>query len=128
MIWWCHNHRVHHKYSDTDADPHNVQRGLFYSHIGWLLCRLHPSAKQKKREMDMSDLKNDPLLAFQEKFYIFLTPILSFYAPTAVPVYMWAEGWNNAYHVNVLRYIVCLHITFLVNSFAHYLGNKPYDR
>ena len=23
---WCRDHRVHHKYSDTDADPHNSNR------------------------------------------------------------------------------------------------------
>ena len=37
IIDWCRLHRAHHKYSDTDKDPHNINRGFFYSHIGWLL-------------------------------------------------------------------------------------------
>ncbi|GLH16446.1 Acyl-CoA Delta(11) desaturase [Gryllus bimaculatus] len=39
---WVRDHRVHHKYSETDADPHNASRGFFFSHVGWLLVRKHP--------------------------------------------------------------------------------------
>ena len=28
---WCRDHRVHHKYSETDADPHNTNRGFFFA-------------------------------------------------------------------------------------------------
>ncbi|GBP32244.1 hypothetical protein EVAR_27668_1 [Eumeta japonica] len=44
---WVRDHRLHHKYSDTDADPHNASRGFFYSHVGWLLVRKHPLVKEK---------------------------------------------------------------------------------
>uniref|UniRef100_V5IDH4 Putative fatty acid desaturase n=1 Tax=Ixodes ricinus TaxID=34613 RepID=V5IDH4_IXORI len=27
---WVRDHRVHHKYSETDADPHNVNRGVLF--------------------------------------------------------------------------------------------------
>ena len=27
---WSRDHRVHHKFSDTDADPHNCKRGFFF--------------------------------------------------------------------------------------------------
>ena len=36
---WVRDHRVHHKYSDTDADPHNINNGFFFSHIGWLMTK-----------------------------------------------------------------------------------------
>lgn len=26
---WARDHRVHHKFTDTDADPHNSRRGEF---------------------------------------------------------------------------------------------------
>ncbi|CAG2122417.1 unnamed protein product, partial [Medioppia subpectinata] len=39
---WSRDHRLHHKHSDTDADPHNSRRGFFFSHVGWLLCKKHP--------------------------------------------------------------------------------------
>lgn len=28
---WCRDHRLHHKFSDTDGDPHNTRRGYFFS-------------------------------------------------------------------------------------------------
>lgn len=37
---WARDHRVHHKYSETDADPHNATRGFFFSHMGWLLVTI----------------------------------------------------------------------------------------
>lgn len=44
---WSRDHRVHHKYSETDADPHNATRGFFFSHVGWLLCKKHPHVSNK---------------------------------------------------------------------------------
>ncbi|KOB74485.1 Fatty-acyl-CoA desaturase [Operophtera brumata] len=32
-ISWIRDHILHHKYTDTDADPHNSTRGFFFSHI-----------------------------------------------------------------------------------------------
>lgn len=39
---WSRDHRVHHKHSETDADPHNANRGFFFAHVGWLMVRKHP--------------------------------------------------------------------------------------
>lgn len=64
---WARDHRVHHKYSETDADPHNATRGFFFSHIGWLLCKKHPEVKAKGKGVDLSDLRADPVLMFQKK-------------------------------------------------------------
>lgn len=39
---WARDHRVHHKYTETNADPVNSKRGFFFSHVGWLCCKKHP--------------------------------------------------------------------------------------
>ncbi|XP_029348571.1 stearoyl-CoA desaturase 5-like [Acyrthosiphon pisum] len=65
---WARDHRLHHKYTDTNADPHNSNRGMFFSHVGWLLCRKHPDVIEKGRTIDTSDLLADPIVAFQKKF------------------------------------------------------------
>ena len=67
IIEWSRDHRVHHKYSETDADPHNAKRGFFFAHCGWLMVRKHPDVKEKGRKVDISDLLNDPVCAFQRK-------------------------------------------------------------
>ena len=59
--------RVHHKFTDTNADPHNASRGFFFSHIGWLCCKKHNDVKKFGAKVNMSDLESDPLLAFQHK-------------------------------------------------------------
>lgn len=128
MLSWVKNHRVHHKYSDTDADPHNASRGFFYSHIGWLMCRSHPEVRKKKSLFDFSDVENDPVLAFQRRNYFKLMLLTSFVFPVVVPVYFWNETWHNAFFVNLVRYVTCLHCVWLVNSAAHLYGKKPYDK
>ncbi|CAK9795429.1 Acyl-CoA Delta-9 desaturase [Anthophora quadrimaculata] len=129
VIDWARDHRLHHKYSETDADPHNAKRGFFFAHVGWLLCKKHPDIKEKGKGIDLSDLSNNPVLAFQKKYYKFLMPLFCFILPTVIPVYGWNESWRNAYFVpTVLRYVFTLNATWLVNSAAHLFGNKPYDR
>ena len=67
MIEWVRDHRVHHKFTDTNADPHNSSRGFFFSHIGWLMCKKHPDVKKFGAKIDMSDVENDPVLQFQRR-------------------------------------------------------------
>ncbi|EEB11648.1 fatty acid desaturase, putative [Pediculus humanus corporis] len=129
-IWeWARDHRVHHKFSETDADPHNAKNGFFFSHVGWLLVKKHPDVRRKGKVIDMSDLDQDPVVAFQKKYYLILMPIGCFLIPTFVPVYFWGETWSNAWFVATLfRYCFTLNATWLVNSAAHFFGSKPYDK
>lgn len=64
---WVRDHRVHHKYSETDADPHNANRGFFFAHVGWLMQKKHPEVIRRGKTIDMSDITNDPLLRFHTK-------------------------------------------------------------
>ncbi|XP_025199049.1 acyl-CoA Delta(11) desaturase-like [Melanaphis sacchari] len=126
---WARDHRMHHKYSETNADPHNAKRGFFFSHVGWLLCRKHPEIKEKGRGIDMSDLERDPVVVFQMTYYLLLMPVLCFLVPTCVPVFMWGETWSNAWFVaTMFRYTFTLNMTWLVNSAAHMWGDRPYDK
>lgn len=58
---------MHHKFSETTADPHDATRGFFFSHVGWLLCRKHPDVISKGKTIDLSDLMADPVVRFQRK-------------------------------------------------------------
>ncbi|XP_063362796.1 acyl-CoA Delta(11) desaturase-like [Cydia amplana] len=126
-VQWIRDHRLHHKYSDTDADPHNAKRGFFFSHIGWLMVKKHPDVLSKGKSIDMSDIYSNPVLMFQKKYALPIFGILCFGLPTLIPMYFWEESLNNAWHLTILRYTLCLNITFLVNSAAHFYGQKPYD-
>ena len=96
---------------------------------GWLLVRKHPEVIRKGRTVDLSDLLADPIVMFQRRFYIPLVLLIWAYLPAATAVYGWGESWSNALcGVVVFRYVISLHITWLVNSWAHSIGNRPYDR
>jgi len=64
---WTVDHRLHHKYSETNADPHNAKRGFFFSHVGWLLCPEHSMVQEKMKSLDLKDLEEDPIVMFQHK-------------------------------------------------------------
>ncbi|XP_033329806.1 acyl-CoA Delta-9 desaturase [Megalopta genalis] len=125
---WARDHRVHHKFTDTDADPHNAQRGFFFSHIGWLMLRKHPDVIKKGATIDMSDLEQDPVVVWQRRLYIILMPLFSFIIPTWIPIYFWKEAPLTAWYATVWRYTFTLNGTWLVNSAAHIWGMKPYDK
>uniref|UniRef100_A0A3P9PUH2 stearoyl-CoA 9-desaturase n=1 Tax=Poecilia reticulata TaxID=8081 RepID=A0A3P9PUH2_POERE len=126
---WARDHRVHHKYSETDADPHNAKRGFFFSHIGWLLVRKHPDVIEKGQKLELGDLKADRVVMFQRRHYKLSVVLLCFLVPMLVPWYFWGESLGVAYFVpGLLRYTVVLNASWLVNSAAHMWGNRPYDK
>jgi stearoyl-CoA desaturase (delta-9 desaturase) len=128
VIEWARDHRCHHKWTDTNADPHNVNRGVFFSHMGWLLVRKHPEIRRRGAKLDLSDLFSDPILRFQRRFYLPLVAMFCFVIPTAIPVYGWGENALVAFYTAaVFRYCFSLHMTWLINSAAHMIGYRPYD-
>ncbi|XP_007260993.3 acyl-CoA desaturase [Astyanax mexicanus] len=125
---WARDHRVHHKFSETDADPHNATRGFFFSHVGWLLVRKHPDVIEKGSKLELSDLKADKVVMFQRRFYKSSVLLMCFAVPTVVPWLFWGESlWVSYFVPALLRYAVVLNASWLVNSAAHMWGNRPYD-
>lgn len=126
---WARDHRAHHKFSETEADPHNARRGFFFSHMGWLLVKKQHEVTQLGGKIDMSDIADDPVVRFQRKFYI---PLLAFshsLMSIIIPHYGFGESLVNSFYVTgLLRYGFSLHVTWLVNSVAHIWGKRPYDK
>ena len=59
IFHWSRDHRLHHKFSDSPLDPHNINQGFFFSHVGWLLVKKTPELVEEGKKIDMSDLKKD---------------------------------------------------------------------
>ncbi|KAG8308506.1 hypothetical protein J6590_002597 [Homalodisca vitripennis] len=126
---WVRDHRVHHKFSETDADPHNSNRGFFFAHVGWLMQRKHPEVLRKGAQVDMSDILADPLVTFHTKHFTLIKIVFCFILPTLIPIYCWGEDPRLMIQGMVfVRYVMGLNFTWLVNSAAHIYGNKPYDK
>lgn len=127
LIEWCRDHRLHHKTSETDADPHNSNRGWFFAHIGWLLQRKHPKVIEMGRKLDLSDLYADPVLRFQKRHYMPLALTLGLILPVAVCHYYFDQSLWDSLCFGVWRYVTSLHCTWFVNSAAHIWGSQDYD-
>jgi stearoyl-CoA desaturase (delta-9 desaturase) len=128
LYTWVRDHRLHHKFSESDADPHNSKRGFFFCHVGWLLTRKHPDIMIKGNTVDCSDILKDPVVAFQKKFYIFFYIFFCFLLPTLCCHYLVGDSWFNSFVTGSFgRYIVSLHSTWFVNSAAHMWGDRPYS-
>ncbi|KAB0801990.1 hypothetical protein PPYR_04176 [Photinus pyralis] len=126
---WARNHRAHHKFSDTDGDPHNAKRGFFFSHVGWLLVLKHKDFINKRKTICVDDLESDPVVQFQRKYYLPLVILLCYLLPTIVPWYFWNESLSISWYTAAMfRHCVSLNATYCVNSIAHLFGTKPYDK
>ncbi|KAJ9593738.1 hypothetical protein L9F63_014711, partial [Diploptera punctata] len=124
---WSRDHRVHHKFSETDGDPHNAKRGFFFCHMGWLMVKKHPDVLNKGKRIDMSDLEKDPVVVFQRKYYPVLMPLLAFILPTLIPIYVWNTDPWTAWYGTLFRWVITVNGTWCVNSFAHLWGSRPYN-
>jgi stearoyl-CoA desaturase (delta-9 desaturase) len=124
VLHWAANHRHHHQFvDDNERDPYSAGRGLWFSHIGWML-RSYPSG-----EADFGavrDLQKDPIVAFQHRHYLKIALGLNVGLPLALG---WLHGdlWGVFLLAGVLRLVVSHHFTFLINSAAHAFGRQPYS-
>ncbi|RIB05623.1 delta-9 desaturase [Gigaspora rosea] len=122
--WWCKLHRAHHRWTDTEADPYNADKGLLYSHIGWMLLKRNPNRVGKA---DISDLDADPIIKFQHQHYWMFALSMGLLFPTMVAGFGWGDWRGGFFFAAVTRLLFVHHATFCVNSLAHYLGDTPFD-
>lgn len=117
-VEWASSHRYHHKYCDTEYDPHSPYEGFFYSHMGWLLDEKATLERVGDRK-NSQDLASDPFYAWLQKTY----PI--HVIGSAVAMYM-LGGMGGLIWGFCLRVVWVYHITWFVNSATHVWGDQPY--
>jgi len=123
--WWCRNHRIHHRFTDTPKDPYNAKEGFFYSHFGWML--IHPEKDLvNKSDYDINDLEADPMVMIQNKYYGAFAIFMGFIFPTLVAGIGWGDWRGGYFFAAVTRLVFVHHATFFVNSLAHSLGDQPF--
>lgn len=124
---WSRDHRVHHKHSETNADPHDATRGFFFAHVGWLLVKKHKNVIEAGKQLSFEDLEADPVVMFQRRLDPWFSLFMCLVFPGLVCM-LWGDSfWNGYWVAGALRYVVVLHFTWMVNSAAHFFGERPYD-
>lgn len=122
--WWGHSHRVHHRFTDTPRDPYDARRGLWYSHMGWMLLKANP---KNRARADISDLTADWVVNFQHRHYLLIMLFMSLGVPTLIAGLGWNDYWGGFIYGGVIKSFVIQQATFCVNSLAHWIGVQPFD-
>lgn len=117
VIDWVGMHRLHHLHSDQPADPHDSNRGFWWSHMGWMLREI-PSRDQVVRFT--KDLYDDRFYQFLNKSFIPLQVLLG------AGLYL-LGGWPFVVWGVFVRLIAVFHCTWLVNSATHQFGYRTYE-
>src|SRR5690554_8093018 len=69
VLDWCSGHRTHHRHvDDVDKDPYSAKRGLWFSHMGWMLRNYESSASITFD--NVKNLQKDPIVMWQYKYYL----------------------------------------------------------
>ncbi|KAK4656110.1 stearoyl-CoA 9-desaturase [Podospora pseudocomata] len=122
-FWWAREHRAHHRYTDSDLDPHSGKEGFWWTHAGWILFRRDIQAGPT----DVSDLKKNKLVMFQHRHYFKLFPFLAYVMPAAVAGYFWGDWAGGICYAAMLRLTIVQHSIMCINSLAHTFGDAPFD-
>lgn len=114
--WWARNHRIHHRYIDTDKDPYNANRGFWFTHIGWMIMKQDYEILGR---VDMSDLNTNKIVRFQHDNYLPMALFSGVVLPTLICGLGWGDWVGGYFYAAVLKMVIIHHGTFCINSLAH---------
>ncbi len=116
-LWWAAHHRDHHRDSDGPQDVHSpVQRGFWWSHVGWFLSNRHDATKLDR----IKDMARFPELRLLDRHHAV--------PPALLALGLWlAGGWPALLWGFFVSTTALWHGTFLINSLAHVVGRKRYQ-
>jgi stearoyl-CoA desaturase (delta-9 desaturase) len=135
-ITWVANHRRHHAFSDVDGDPHSPHAGrgegllgtlraLWHAHMGWML---DPELRSQTMRY-APDLVRDPGMRRISSLFV---PIVlgglavPFLAGFAIKGTL-AGGLSGMLWGGLVRLFLQQHMTYSVNSVAHFMGRRRFD-
>ncbi|CAO1324898.1 unnamed protein product [Diamesa hyperborea] len=92
------------------------------------MCKKHPDVLKFGMQIDMSDLKANPIVMFQHRNYYKMMILFCIVIPVAISYYLLHESFALSFcFVFCARHVALLHATWLINSYAHTFGSKPYN-
>ncbi|NVJ26207.1 MULTISPECIES: acyl-CoA desaturase [Myxococcus] len=116
VLWWAANHRHHHRTSDQADDIHSpVQKGFWFSHVGWILCDKYGATRME----GIKDFARFPELVWLNRFHL-VPPVL-----LAVALYF-IGGFSMLVWGFFVSTTLLWHGTFTINSLSHIFGKRRY--
>ena len=117
---WVATHRMHHKFTEMDGDPHSTNAGFWWAQIGWIVWGTAQDHDRATLQKYVPDLLKDRGQVLISRFY-YLPIIISALILFAI------GGWTMVVWGVAARVVVGWHTTWFVNSLSHIYGSKPHD-
>ena len=125
---WSATHRLHHRESDHEDDPHSPLKSFIWSHIGWLFYTDPKLSDPAFKHSLVKDLARDKgLRYFERTFYLHATVagLVLFGAgymfgglQLALSLLIWG---------GFVRTVISWHAAWCVNSVTHLFGYRNYS-
>jgi len=121
-LWWASHHRVHHKHSDTEHDPHSpVVFTILKAHLGWIF--------EKKNDRTHFHLIRDftayPELVWMNRLHWVPGTLLGA-ACFGFSYLVTGNGWGGLVAF-LISTVLLYHGTFTINSLSHLWGKRRYE-
>lgn len=133
LLEWCAIHRLHHKHSDREGDPHSPHlhdggiggmfKGMLHAHFGWLFTR-GPATSPTV----VADLLEDPVLRFVDRLF-WLWMLLGWIIPGIIGGLIsrsWMGALTGFLWGGLVRTFLLHHVTWSINSVCHVWGARPF--
>jgi sn-1 stearoyl-lipid 9-desaturase len=117
---WVATHRIHHRFTETENDPHSTRPGLWWAQAGWLIAGTAQDHDRETLQKYVPDLLRDRGHRLISRFWF--VPL----AVSALALFL-AGGWTMVVWGVFARVVVGWHTTWFVNSLAHRFGRRPYE-
>ncbi|MCA9196370.1 MAG: fatty acid desaturase [Planctomycetales bacterium] len=136
---WVAIHRLHHRDSDHQPDPHSPLVHFLWGHVGWLVVHNREHHTVSSFERYVRDLLRDPFYLRLERgslwLFIYLGHTLLYFAGGFL--YGWLVKQDVTYGLwfgtslflwgAIVRTVFVLNGTWAVNSIAHLWGYRNYE-
>jgi stearoyl-CoA desaturase (delta-9 desaturase) len=134
LIYWAATHRRHHQFAENAFDPHSPYvaeggesqgflRGLWHSHLGWML-----ESRMTNTARFAPDLIRDPLIARVSDLY-FLWVMLGLLIPALIGGLVtasWIGVVTGFLWGGLVRLFLVHHMMWTSGSTAHMFGTTPF--
>lgn len=116
-IDWMMDHKAHHKFSDSEMDRHDSNRGFWWSHMGWIFYQVRETEDDKYIRQK---LNQDIILYVFNCAHIPLQLVIG----TSL---LSIGGWSMVVWGVFARTVFVYHVTWLINSATHKWGYRLFD-
>jgi len=124
-LQWVAVHRLHHRHSDTDQDPHSPRHGFWWAHLAWWMPYDPAIDDQARYQRYAMDLFRHAFHRCLQRWHILPSLVL------AVLLFALGQAWGGlglswlVWGIFV-RTTLQYHTTWLVNSATHLWGSRSH--